>query len=174
MLGLAIGVVVAAGVVLCLLVAGRNRVVRGAVYGGVAGAYFGMLAVMVDAASTQAGKAGIHGMLTTPKGIVPLAGVALLGVGGIALTQMSFQIGALAATLPANLAADPMTAVALGIVLLREHIPHGPWHVVAYALCVVAVVAGAIRLADPEAGPIDPDTPPGAVDDTDRVGHSGL
>jgi drug/metabolite transporter (DMT)-like permease len=172
MLGLAIGIVFVAGVVLCVAVAGRNRVVRGAVYGAVAGAYFGMLAVMVDAASTQAGKAGIHGMLTAPKGIVPLAGIALLGVGGIALTQMSFQIGALAATLPANLAADPLTAVLMGIVLLREHIPHGPWHIVAYLLSVLAVIAGAIRLADPEAGPIDPDTPPGATDDADQVGQS--
>jgi hypothetical protein len=96
-------------------------------------------------------------LFTTPKGLLPLAGIALLGLGGIVLTQMSFQLGALAATLPANLAADPLTAVLLGVVLLHEHIPHGPWHLLAYSLCVVAVVAGAIRLADPEAGPIDPD-----------------
>jgi hypothetical protein len=56
--------------------------------------------------------------------------------------------------------------VLLGVVLLHEHIPHGPWHLLAYSLCVVAVVAGAIRLADPEAGPIDPDTPP-----AERVQH---
>jgi hypothetical protein len=97
-------------------------------------------------------------LLATPKGLVPLVGILVLGGGGIVLTQLSFQIGALAATLPANLAADPMTAVLLGVVLLHEHIPHGPWHLVAYSLSVVAVVGGAIRLADPEAGPIDPDT----------------
>jgi drug/metabolite transporter (DMT)-like permease len=116
-----------------------------------------MLAVLVDAASSRAAKTGMHGLLATPKGIVPLAGIVLLGFGGIVLTQMSFQVGALRATLPANLATDPLAAVALGVGLLHEHIPHGPWHLVAYALCVVAVVAGAIRLADPDAGPIDPD-----------------
>jgi drug/metabolite transporter (DMT)-like permease len=160
MLGLAIGLVLAIGVVLCLVAAGRNKVVRGAVYGAVAGGYFGMLAVLVDAASSRAADAGMHGLLTTPKGLVPLAGILLLGLGGIILTQLSFQIGALGATLPANLAADPLTAVLLGVVLLHEHIPHGPWHLVAYSLCVVTVVAGAIRLADPEAGPIDPDPEP--------------
>lgn len=163
-LGLAVLLVLGAGSTLCLLVAGRHKIVRGSVYGAVAGGFFGMLAVLVDAASSQASAAGIDGLLTTPKGLVPLAGIALLGIGGIILTQLSFQVGALAATLPANLAADPFTAVLLGELLLRERIPLGPWHLLAYALCVVAVVAGAIRLADPEAGPIDPDTPPQASD----------
>jgi drug/metabolite transporter (DMT)-like permease len=157
-LALSIALVLVAGLVLCLLANGRNRMVRGAVYGIVAGGYFGMLAVLVDAASSRAADAGLHGLLATPKGLVPLVGILVLGGGGIVLTQLSFQIGALAATLPANLAADPMTAVLLGVVLLHEHIPHGPWHLVAYSLSVVAVVGGAIRLADPEAGPIDPDT----------------
>jgi drug/metabolite transporter (DMT)-like permease len=163
-LALSVALVLAVGGVLCAAVVARNRTVRGAIYGAVAGGYFGMLAVLVDAASSRAADAGMHGLLATPKGFVPLVGIALLGIGGIVLTQMSFQIGALAATLPANLAADPLTAVLLGIVLLREHIPHGPWHLMAYSLSVVAVVAGAIRLADPEAGPIDPDPPPAESD----------
>ncbi len=45
-------IVLAAGVIACLAVTGRNAVVRGATYGAVAGAYFGTLGVMVDAAST--------------------------------------------------------------------------------------------------------------------------
>jgi drug/metabolite transporter (DMT)-like permease len=139
-LALSVALVLAVGGVLCAAVVARNRTVRGAIYDG------------------------MHGLLATPKGFVPLVGIALLGIGGIVLTQMSFQIGALAATLPANLAADPLTAVLLGVVLLREHIPHGPWHLMAYSLSVVAVVAGAIRLADPEAGPIDPDPPPAESD----------
>jgi drug/metabolite transporter (DMT)-like permease len=155
--GVAIGIVLGAGVVLCAFVIGRNRVIRGAMYGAVAGGYFGLLAVLVDAASSRAADAGWHGLLATGKGLVPLAGIAVLGLGGIVLTQMSFQLGALAATLPANLASDPLTAVLLGAVLLHEHIPHGQWHLLAYLLCVVSVVAGAIRLADPAAGPIDPD-----------------
>jgi len=119
--------------------------------------------VLVDAASDETGKHGFHGLLTHGRGLVPLAGIALLGIAGIILTQMSFQLGELGATLPANLAADPLMGVALGAVLLRERIPVTTGHLIVYALCLVVVVAGAIRLADPTAGPIDPDPPsPGA------------
>lgn len=161
-LAMAVVCVLAGGVALSLAVRRRNRMVRGGVYGAVAGGYFGTLAVMVDACSERVSQAGLHGLLATPKGLVPLIGIVLLGAGGIVLTQMSFQVGALAATLPANLAADPLVAVLFGEVLLREHIPLRPGHLAAYAACVAAVVAGAIRLADPEAGPIDPDTEPTA------------
>lgn len=156
-LAMVVCVVLIVGVVLCFALKGRNRIVRGAVYGAVAGGYFGTLAVMVDAASERVAQAGVHGLLATGRGLIPLFGVVLLGAGGIVLTQMSFQVGALAATLPANLVADPLTAVLLGEVFLREYIPLGAGHVALYVLCLVAVVAGAIRLADPEAGPIDPD-----------------
>jgi drug/metabolite transporter (DMT)-like permease len=159
-LGMAIILVLLAGVALCLVVAGRNQVVRGVVYGAVAGGYFGTLAVMVDAASERASAGGVHGLLGTARGLVPIAGVALLGIGGIILTQLSFQIGALATTLPANLAADPLMAVFFGEVLLREHIPLTPGHIAVYVACLLAVVVGAVRLADPKAGPIDPDCPP--------------
>jgi drug/metabolite transporter (DMT)-like permease len=142
--------VLVVGVGMALLATGRNQVVRGAVYGIVAGGYFGTLAVMVDAASDRASRGGIHGLLATPRGLVPLIGIAVLGVGAIVLTQMSFQVGALGATLPANLAADPLVAVLLGVVLLREHIPLSVGHLAAYLLCLVAVVAGAIRLANPK------------------------
>src|SRR6201999_1647669 len=112
---------------------------------------FGTLAVMVDACSDRVSKAGVHGLLATPRGLVPLAGIALLGLGGIILTQLSFQIGALAATLQANLAADTLTGVVLGAILLRETVPTDAWHLAAYSLCLVAVIIGTIRLAQPAA-----------------------
>jgi drug/metabolite transporter (DMT)-like permease len=159
---MAIVLVLVVGAVLCVVVTARHRVIRGAMYGAVAGAYFGALAVMVDAASDRASRAGVHGLLDSPRGLVPLIGVAVLGLCGIVLTQMSFQVGALGATLPANLAVDPLVGVLLGVVLLHEHVPHTTAHLVAYALCLTAVVAGAIRLADPTSGPIEPDARPAA------------
>jgi drug/metabolite transporter (DMT)-like permease len=162
-IGLAVVIVLVVGVALCLAVLGRNRVIRGAVYGVAAGGYFGALAVLVDAASDYAGRHGVSSLFSDLRGLVPLAGIVLLGAAGILLTQMSFQIGALGATLPANLAADPLIGVALGTVLLHEHIPLSSGHLAAYALCLAAVVAGAVRLADPHAGPIEPDCIPPAV-----------
>jgi drug/metabolite transporter (DMT)-like permease len=159
-LGATTGLVLVFGAVLCVVVTGRHRVIRGAMYGAVAGAYFGTLAVMVDAASERAARGGVLGLLVSPRGLVPVIGILVLGFGGIVLTQMSFQVGALGATLPANLAVDPLVGVLLGVVLLHEHVPLSAPHVAAYVLCLAAVVAGAIRLADPASGPIEPDIRP--------------
>lgn len=139
----------AAGLVAALVVTGRHAIVRGAVYGAVGGAFFGTLGVMVDAASQQWDAHGWRGMVTAPKGAVPLVGLALLGLGGVVLTQLSFQVGALAATLPANLSADPLTAVLLGGILLGEDVPVDPGHLAGYASCLALVVLGALRLAQP-------------------------
>ena len=148
-LAMAIALVLATSLVLSLAVTGRNRVIRGAMFGATAGLCFGTLAVMVDAASDRASDTGLHSLLTGPKGIVPLVGILVLGSAGIVLTQLSFQVGALNATLPANLAVDPVTGVVFGAVLLNERIPTSPVHLVVYAGCFAAVLAGTIRLARP-------------------------
>jgi drug/metabolite transporter (DMT)-like permease len=152
-IALTVLIVLIVGVVACLAVTGRNAVIRGATYGAVAGSYFGTLGVMVDAESDEVSAAGVHGLMHTGRGLVPLIGIVLLGVGGIILTQVSFQVGALAATLPANLATDPFTGVLIGALLLHEHLPLSPGHLVGYALCLAAVVAGAVRLAEPTMAP---------------------
>jgi drug/metabolite transporter (DMT)-like permease len=146
-------VVLGVGIVACLVAGGRGRLVRGAVYGAVAGAYFGTLGVMVDAAATRFADAGWAGLLLSGQGLMPLVGVVVLGGGGILLTQVSFQVGALAATLPASLSADPLVGVLIGALLLREDLPLGPRHLIGYALCLAAVVAGTIRLAEPATEP---------------------
>lgn len=152
-----IGLILVAGAIVAASVTGRNKTIRGAVYGGVAGAFFGTLAVMVDAASEQLSRRGVEGLLSSPRGLVPIISMVVVGTAGMVLTQMSFQVGALGATLPANLAMDPTVAVVLGAIVLREHLPHSPVHIGIYVLCLAAVVSGAIRLADPHAGPIDAD-----------------
>ena len=63
------------------------------------------------------------------------------------LTQVSFQIGELGASFPANEAAAPVVAVILGGALLHEHVPLSPVLVVAYGGCLLVVVAGLVRLA---------------------------
>ena len=151
-ISLTILVVLGVGVLACVSVQRRSKIVRGAAYGLVAGMYFGSLAVMVDAASSRASDAGLHGLLVSPRGLVPLMGIVLLGLAGVVLTQVSFQVGALSATLPANLAADPFTAVVLGALLLHERLPVDVLHVVGYAVCFGLIIVGAVRLAEPATG----------------------
>lgn len=150
-----IAVVLVAGAAVAALVSRGGTIVRAVGYGAVAGAYFGTMAVFVDAAATRWTTAGVHGLLGTAPGLVPVLGVLALGAAGIVLTQMSFQSGELDAALPASLAADPLTAVLLGVPLVGEHIALDAAHLAAYAVCLVAVVGGAVRLAgrEPSAAP---------------------
>jgi drug/metabolite transporter (DMT)-like permease len=141
-----------AGAALCALVARRGPTLRAGVYGGVAGAWFGTVAVLMNAAATQFKQHGFTGLVAQLAGLAPLLGTAVVGVLGMALTQVSFQVGALAASFPANKAADPVAAVVLGAVLLHERVPAGPVHLLGYLLCLAAIVAGAIRLAARRAG----------------------
>lgn len=151
-----VAVSVAAVLVAGGLVAGAARrgavTVRAAVLGAVAGVWFGTAGVLVDAAVVEVADHGFGGLVTSTAGLVPLVGALVVGTLGMALTQASFQIGALAASFPANESAAPVAAVALGAVLLHEHVPTGPGPMAVYALCLAAVVAGAIRLAAPPGG----------------------
>jgi hypothetical protein len=142
-----------AGVVIVLiggvaLLAARRgaKAVQAATFGAVAGAWFGFVAVLMDATSTAWQHDGIR-VFTRAEGLVSL--VILLALGGvsIALTQVAFRAGSLAASFPANLAADPVIAVILGAALLHENVSTSPGRVVGYVLCLLAVVLGAVRLA---------------------------
>jgi hypothetical protein len=146
-IALTIVIVLLVGALISLSVLKRGATLRGSAYGIAAGIYFGTLGVMVDGASNVVVHQGVSGLFTSWRGGVPLIGIVALGTGGIILTQVSFQIGHLAATLPANLAADPVTAVLIGAMLLREHIPLAPGYLCGYIACIALVVAGAMRLA---------------------------
>ena len=98
---------------------------RGAVYGAVAGGWFGLVGVLIDAVATTWQRSGPGG-LTHPGGWVPLACLLLVGAAALVLTQFSFQVGSLAATFPANEATAPVVAVALGAALLHERLPCHP------------------------------------------------
>lgn len=145
-----IGAALAVGFAACLAVRGRTVPVRAAVYGGVAGAWFGVVAVLINAASTVWRDRGLAGF-GEAEGLVPLIGLLVLGGLGVALTQISFQVGALGASFPANESAAPLVAVVLGGTLLHEHVPVGPFYVIAYLICLAAIIAGTIKLANPVA-----------------------
>lgn len=116
-------------------------------YGAAAGAFFDGLAIMVDTASSRTSNDGYEGLLEGARRLVPLAGVAVLGIGGMVLTQLSFQIE-LGAPLPANLAVDPLVAVLLGVALPHDRVPISAPRIAVHGLCRAAVVA--VRLANPD------------------------
>jgi hypothetical protein len=139
-------VVTVAGLVLLAAATRGVSTVRAAVFGGVAGAWFGFVAVLMDAVAVAFDRHGVDAF-TRVDGLVPLVVLLVLGGASIALTQVAFQAGSLGASFPANLAADPVLAVILGAALLHETIPLSAAHVLAYLVCIAAVVWGAVRLA---------------------------
>lgn len=145
-----VGTVILVALVLAaaLLLAARQAppVVRTVITGCVAGASFGLVGVLLDATSSVV---RVHGWvgLRMPTGWVPLAGVVVVGVFALVLTQISFQLGSLGASLPANEASAPFAAVAMGALLLHERIPVSDGALLAYAVSLGGMVAGTIWLA---------------------------
>jgi drug/metabolite transporter (DMT)-like permease len=161
----AVVVALVVGVTGCVAVRRGAVALRAGVYGGVAGAWFGLVGVLLNAAATTWRDRGLDGF-AHPVGLVPLVGLLVIGALGMTLTQISFQIGALGASFPANKAADPVVAVVLGAVLLHQRVPSGALFVLAYLACLVAIVSGTIRLANPPSSRL---VAPSARDDALKV-----
>ncbi len=143
---IAILVTLAIGGLICFAVRGRRPAVRAIGFGCVAGGFFGMVGVLLNAVAETFSADGLGGFVH-PKGLVPLIGVLAVGGLAVALTQISFQVGALSASFPANESTAPVVAVLLGAVLLHEQVPVSVFYLLGYVACLALVVAGTIRLA---------------------------
>lgn len=119
---------------------------RAGVYGAVAGAWFGLVGVLMDSVATRWREASWSGVTTTG-GWVAVVGLVVMGAAALVLTQVSFQVGALAASFPANEATAPVVAVVLGAALLHERVPLTAATVTAYVVCGLAITAGTVWLA---------------------------
>ena len=123
---------------------------RAVVFGVVAGCWFGVVSVLIEAVSSVWQHRGLAG-LGRPDGLVPLTAVLTLAVAAYLLVQAGFQLGPLGASFPPNLILDPVVAVALGAALLGERVPLGPLEVAGYLLCLLVLGWAAVRLAEPPA-----------------------
>ena len=84
-----------------------------------------------------------------------------MGATALATGQLSFQMGRLAASLPAQTITDPMVAVLLGPGVLGEHIALLRGRVVVHVVALAVIVAGVWELAHAEVGDVaDPSRSP--------------
>ena len=74
---------------------------------------------------------------------------ALLGIGvvGILLAQSAFEAGPLRSSLPALTAAEPLSGIAVGVVVFQEHVRFGPGALAAEACGLAAMCAGVLLVA---------------------------
>lgn len=119
---------------------------RATAYGLVAGACAGFAAVLLDA-TAAAWHVNGRGALADPDALVAAALLVPSAVAGLVLLQFAFRTEPLGASYPADLTANPVTAVVLGALLLHEEIPHSPIDVIVFAVCLTVVALGTFRLA---------------------------
>jgi hypothetical protein len=139
-----VGVVGVAALV--AVIPSHNSVLKAATWGGVAGAWFGFVAVLLDSVTTIWNEHHLQS-LEHDRFVVPLISLAIFGTASVVVTQRAYQLGDLAASFPANTAIDPLVSVVLGVILLEEAIPMSPLLGIVYAACVAAVGYGTVRLA---------------------------
>jgi drug/metabolite transporter (DMT)-like permease len=126
-----------------LLFAGRGGLgVKAAVYGTVAGILFGLSAALTKPAVEYL-HAGIDELLSHWE---PYA-LAIAGVLGFVLQQVSLGTGRLAPSVATVSVANPVVGILLGIILLDERLSRPAWHVVVASAGLVLALAGAVVIS---------------------------
>ncbi|GAA4261828.1 DMT family transporter [Dactylosporangium darangshiense] len=119
---------------------------RAAACGLIAGACTGLAAVLLDAVAASWQRLG-RGALTDPDALVATALLVPAAAAGVVLLQLALRVDGLGVGYPADVIANPITAVVLGALLLHEEIPHSPRDAVGFVVCLGVIVAGTALLA---------------------------
>jgi drug/metabolite transporter (DMT)-like permease len=148
---------------LCLALA-RRRVppaTRAALIGIVVGVIYAATAALIKTSTNVLTMHGVIGLLSAWQLYVTIA----LGAAGLFLTQVAFQAGPLAASLPAISTVDPLASVAIGVLVYDEHLRRGPLGgVLLLGLLVLLTLSvlglGRVEQAAVESVPAMPDRTP--------------
>ena len=135
-----IGVPVVAG---CLIFAQpRAGAARASLLAIAVGLLGGVLAVLTKAVVASGGDGIVH-LLTTGETYALVA----VGVSGIYLQQLSFQAGALQASLPIMTVLEPVIAALLGLTLLHEQLQVGGLRMTVLVAAALAMTVATVALA---------------------------
>lgn len=140
----AIAIVVLGAICAGLLVFGRNAglKMKAAVYGTVAGVLFGL-----SASLTKPTVEFLHEGLGVMLSHWECYALAVAGVLGFVLQQVSLGTGHLAPSVATVSVANPVVSVLLGIALLDERLSHPGWHVLVAVAGLVVALGGAILIS---------------------------
>jgi drug/metabolite transporter (DMT)-like permease len=146
-----------------LLLGGRGSLtMKAAVYGTVAGILFGLSAALTKP-TLEFLHAGIDELLSHWE---PYA-LAIAGVLGFVLQQVSLGTGKLAPSVATVSVANPVVGILLGIALLDERLSRPAWHVVVACIGLGLALAGAVVIALAREAAGEPERPaapaPGAA-----------
>ncbi len=138
------------GIAASLVIAGvfvllgyRADGLRRAAYLGLAtGIGFGFIAALIAGVGAAYGALGIGGVLRSPQTYLVIG----LGPGFFFLLQKALQAGRLVASQPALTLANPVVAIAFGIVVFGEHARSGIWLILALSGAAM-IIACTVLLA---------------------------
>lgn len=135
-------------VTVVLLIVGRALApaVRAALLAAEAGAAFAATAVLLESLGRVQAAQGWAGLLTARQAPA-LLGLLALGATGLAVSQAAFQLAGLQTTLPILTVVDPLLAVVLAAVLLGERVRLSWTTALGYALALLLIAVGVVRLA---------------------------
>jgi drug/metabolite transporter (DMT)-like permease len=140
----AVGAPLVAG---CLINAhGRSGAIRASLLAIPVGLLGGVLAVLTKSVVDAAGN-GIIDLFRSGETYALL----VVGIGGFYLQQLSFQAGALQASLPIMTVLEPVTAAVLGVTLLHERLSTDAPRQIAIAAAALAMISATIALARTQA-----------------------
>jgi drug/metabolite transporter (DMT)-like permease len=143
-----VAMVVCAGVCVPLGLLARSGPTprRAALLGGAAGILFALSAALTKAVVDE-----LHSGLVHLLASWELYALAAVGYVSMTLNQLALNTGALAATLAASTALDPIASVVLGLALFHESPRSGGLQVVGTLVALAAALAGMVVLARAEA-----------------------
>ncbi|PRZ41720.1 hypothetical protein CLV47_10879 [Antricoccus suffuscus] len=130
------------GLAAVLVYAERSpRAPRALIYGTVAGALFGIVAVLIH----SIGQDWQHPtrVLVHP----PLYMVAVAGLAAVYCQQRAFAAGRVQASFPAMTVAEPIVAMVLGMAVLGEKLNRHTWATAVSLLGLALMVTGVLRLS---------------------------
>jgi len=135
--------VVAVGSGLVLVFGSRGGLtMKAAVYGTVAGAMYGLAAVLTKPVLT-AWHESLHTVITDWQ----LYALAVAGALGFVLQQVSLATGRLAPSVATVAVANPVVSVLLAVILLQERLSRPTWHVVVALIGLGLALAGAVVIS---------------------------
>jgi drug/metabolite transporter (DMT)-like permease len=140
----AIAIVVLSAICAVLLVVGRNGTPTAvaAVYGTVAGILFGLSAALTKP-TVELLHEGVGVMLSHWQ----CYALAIAGVLGFVLQQVSLGTGRLAPSVATVSVANPIVGVLLGIAIFDERFSRPTWHVVVAILSLLLALGGAVLIS---------------------------
>lgn len=117
---------------------------KAAVYGTVAGILYGVSAVLMKPVVERLHADGFEAVLSNWQ----LWVMAVTGIGGFYLQQISLSVGRLATSVATTSVANPVVSVLLGALVLQETLDRTPpWHAVVAIGALAVALLGAVIIA---------------------------